>query len=210
MQIRRLTGSPLFLLVILLIMMFVFTAFSPAERSLGSNVRVVYLHGVWVWTALAAYTLAAIVGLIGLLLRHKGLHLWSRALGRTGLVFWVTYLPLSMWAMQTNWNGLFLQEPRWNLAIVFAVGSLILQIGLTLMDNPTCASAANLVYWLVLVMALQMTEEVMHPASPIFNSDSTRIQVYFVGLLGLSLLLAWQVFRWWYQRDLQKLSSVNA
>jgi hypothetical protein len=142
-------------------------------------------------------------------LRRKELHLWSRALGRTGLVFWITYLPLSMWAMQTNWNGLFLQEPHWKLAIVFAVGGLVLQVGLTLIENPTWASGFNLIYWLVLLMALQVTEEVMHPASPVFNSDSTRIQVFFLGLLGISLLLAWQVFRWWYQHDLLKLQLID-
>lgn len=209
MQIRRLIVSPLFLLGVLVILLALLTMVGPAERSLGSNVRVVYLHGVWVWTALVAFTLAALVGLVGLLLRRKELHLWSRALGRTGLVFWITYLPLSMWAMQTNWNGLFLQEPRWKLAIVFAVGGLVLQVGLTLIENPTWASGFNLIYWLVLLMALQVTEEVMHPASPVFNSDSTRIQVFFLGLLGISLLLAWQVFRWWYQRDLLKLQLTD-
>lgn len=209
MQIRRLLVSPLFLLVALIVLLAFFTLIGPAERSLGSNVRVVYLHGVWVWTALATFTLAALVGLLGLLMRRKELHLWSRALGRTGLVFWITYLPLSMWAMQTNWNGLFLQEPRWKLAIVFAVGGLFLQVGLTLIENPAWASGFNFVYWLVLLMALQVTEEVMHPASPVFNSDSTRIQVFFVGLLGISLLLAWQVFRWWYQRDLLKFQPID-
>jgi len=34
---------------------------------------------------------------------------------------------------------------------------------------------------------------VMHPSSPIFSSDSWRIQVYFLGLLALVLLFVGQV-----------------
>jgi hypothetical protein len=164
-------------------------------------VRVVYLHGAWVWAAMITILAAAMVGLVGLIARHKGVQYWSRALGRTGLVFWITYLPLSMWAMQTNCNGLFLAEPRWRVAIVFAVGGLVLQIGITLLENPAWASALNLAYALILMYVLQTTDQVMHPGSPIFGSGAWRIQVYFVVLLVLTLLAAWQVARWWRSLD---------
>ena len=85
---------------------------SPPERSLGASVRIVYLHGAWVWTALAAFAAASLTGILGLVTRRESWQRWSLALGRTGLLFWITYLPLSMWAAQANWNGLFLAEPR--------------------------------------------------------------------------------------------------
>ncbi len=169
------------------------TALGPAEKSLGTNVRVVYLHGVWVWTALITFLAAALAGLAGLLRRRASLHRWSRALGRAGLLFWVTYLPISVWAMQTNWNGLFLAEPRWRLAAVFATGGLLLQIGLTLIEDPAWASAANLFYFIALGLALNSTADVMHPPSPILDSEAVGIQLFFFGLLGLTLLAAWQV-----------------
>ena len=177
------------------------TLLGPAERSLGPNVRVVYLHGAWVWTGLAAFLAAAVVGLAGLILRRESLHRWSRALGRTGLIFWVTYLPISMWAMRTNWNGLFLAEPRWRVAMVFAIGGLLLQLGLSLIENPAWASAANLAYFLALFMALRTTENVMHPSSPIWSSDAWRIQIFFGGLLLLTLLAAAQLALWVYRLD---------
>jgi hypothetical protein len=177
------------------------TFIGPAEKSLGNNVRVVYLHGAWVWTGMIAFLAAAAVGLGGLILRREALHRWSRALGRTGLIFWVTYLPISMWAMQTNWNGLFLSEPRWRVALVFAIGGLLLQIGITLVEEPAWASAANLVYCLALFLALRSTENVMHPPSPILNSDAWRIQLYFAGLLLLTVLAAAQLALWIYRAD---------
>ena len=190
--------SPLFWFVLNLLAIIVVTALGPAEKSLGTNVRVVYLHGAWVWAALICIFAAAVLGLVGLLSRREAAHYWSLALGRTGLIFWITYLPLSLWAMQTNWNGLFLSEPRWRVAIIFAIGGLVLQIGITLLENPAWASALNVVFVVILVYVLQTTDQVMHPGSPIFGSGAWRIQAYFLLLLVLTLLAAGQLARLLY------------
>lgn len=193
--------SPLLWFGVALAVVAGFSLLGPAERSLGANVRVVYLHGAWVWAALACFLTAALVGLVGLILQRSQWQRWSRALGRTGLFFWITYLPISMWAMQTNWNGLFLAEPRWRLALVFAVGGLLLQIGVTLLENPAWAAAANVAYFLTLILALVNTENVMHPPSPILNSDADSIQLFFGGLLLLVLLAAGLLARWVFQLE---------
>jgi len=179
----------------------VLTTFGPAEHSLGTHIRIVYLHGAWVWASLAAFLAAGIFGGLGLLTQRKSLHRWSGAFGRTGLIFWITYLPLSMWAMQSNWNGLFLAEPRWRLALIFAISGILLQVGLSLADKPSLTSGLNLSYIIALMLALQRTPNVMHPASPILNSDAWRIQFYFFGLVLLTLLAVWQMARWWYKRE---------
>ncbi len=199
--------SPFLWFGVTLLAIIVVTTLGPAEKSLGTNVRVVYLHGAWVWTALICMMAAALVGLVGLLTRRQNIHYWSRALGRTGLVFWITYLPLSLWAMQTNWNGLFLSEPRWRVAIIFTIGGLAIQLGITLLENPAWASALNLVYAVILIYVLGTTEQVMHPGSPIFSSGSGRIQIYFITLVLLTLLAAWQLIRIW--RKVESKSEVQ-
>lgn len=199
--------SPFLWFGVTLLAIIVVTTLGPAEKSLGTNVRVVYLHGAWVWTALICMMAAALVGLVGLLTRRQNTHYWSRALGRTGLVFWITYLPLSLWAMQTNWNGLFLSEPRWRVAIIFTIGGLAIQLGITLLENPAWASALNLVYAVILIYVLGTTEQVMHPGSPIFSSGSGRIQIYFITLVLLTLLAAWQLIRIW--RKVESKSEVQ-
>ncbi len=55
----------------------VITAIGPAEKTLGTNVRVVYLHGAWVWAALCAFFGAGAAGAIGLITRRKSIHKWS-------------------------------------------------------------------------------------------------------------------------------------
>ncbi|MFN2151605.1 MAG: hypothetical protein ACK2T5_08420 [Anaerolineales bacterium] len=193
-----------------LLLSFIVVAFialtSPAEATLGVNARVVYLHGAWVWTALAAFLAAGGVGLIALLLRRENLHHWSRALGRTGLVFWITYLPLSLWAMQTNWNGLFLSEPRWRLAMIFSITGLLLQLGLCFLPA-IWASASNFVFVITLLAVLQATENVMHPPGPMIESEFGRIQIYFIMLIGLLLFAAWQVTRIFWKFESDKIQA---
>ncbi len=175
--------------------------FGPAEKSLGSNVRIVYLHGAWVWTALAAMVAAGLTGLLGLRRGWRVLSDWSLAFGRTGLLFWLTYLPLSLWAMEANWNGLFLSEPRWSLALAFAISGIALQIGLALLNNPLWTGLANTGYVAALLWLLGGVENVMHPRSPILDSQAVWIQIFFGLLLISTLLLGWQItlllFRKW-------------
>ena len=194
--------SPPFLLLVILGVMALVTLSGPAEKVLGANVRIVYLHGAWVWAALATFLAAAGCGLAGLALRREALHTWSRALGRTGLLFWISYLPISMWAMQTSWNGLYLAEPRWRLALIFAISGFLLQIGLTLLGNLAWTSVANVLFIVTLFLALANIENVMHPASPIYNSEAIRIQLFFSSLVLLCILAAWQVARWWRRASL--------
>ncbi len=189
-----------FLGVVLLIALL--ALFGPEEKSLGANVRVVYLHGAWVLTAELAFIAAAAAGTLGLVLRRAAFHRWSASLGRTGLVFWLTYLPLSLWAMQTNWNGLFLAEPRFRLALTFAIVGLLLQMGLWLLDTPWLTSLANIGFILALRYVFAHAQNVMHPPpSPIFKSGLWQIIAFFLALNALTLLAAWFINAWWLAWD---------
>jgi hypothetical protein len=193
--------SPFIWFIIILLFIAAFTFFGPEEKSLGDNVRLVYLHGAWVLTAEFVIVVAAIVGLVGLLTQRESAHRWSQALGRVGIVFWVTYLPLSLWAMQANWNGLFLSEPRFRVAVIFAVAGVLLQIGLALIARLPWTSLANMAYAVSLNFVLARTGNVLHPPpSPIFNSGNLKIEVFFIVLILLTLLAAWQLTRWWMKR----------
>src|SRR5512134_2309511 len=184
--------SPLTLFFSSIIVIALLALFGPEEKSLGASVRIVYLHGAWVLTAEAAFLVAGLTGLVALLTRAERWHRWSAALGRTGILFWVTYLPLSLWAMQSNWNGLFLSEPRFRLAAIFAVTGVLLQAGLWLINTDWITSLANLLFIVVLRVVFATAENVMHPPpSPIFNSGNYVIIGFFLGLVFLSLVAAY-------------------
>ena len=186
--------SPLLWLILSFLAVAAITLVSPPETTLGPNVRIVYLHGAWVWAALTMFIAAAVVGLIALILRRAPLHHWSRALGRTGLLFWITYLPLSLWAMQANWNGLFLSEPRWRFAMVFSITGILLQLGLSFLPV-SWTSMGNIAYVIALFGVMRATENVMHPPGPMVESDFGRIQLFFGALTALLIFAAFQVAR---------------
>jgi hypothetical protein len=195
-------NSPLLWFILVLLVTAGLTALGPQDQSLGNNVRIVYLHGAWVLTAETALGLSAAAGLLGILFRREKLHRWSAALGATGLFFWVTSLPLSLWAMQANWNGLFLVEPRFRVAVIFSVAGVLLQLGLTLLARPLFTSLFNVLFYTGLRIALSRAAYVMHPPpSPIFSSGILSLQVFFVVVLLLTLTAAWFMTRWWLQRQ---------
>lgn len=173
--------------VTLILLAFV-TALAPLEKTLGERARLVYFHGAWVWAGKVAFGAAALTGLAGLLKRSTVLHKISLSLGRTGMVFWLTYLPLSLYVQVVNWGGIFWDEPRWRVPLMFGVIGLLLQIGLALINDLRLSSAANLVFGAALWWMLNSIQNVLHPDSPILLSDSWRIQFFFAVLLVLSLI----------------------
>ena len=188
--------SSITLFSITVIVIALLAIFGPEEKSLGANVRIVYLHGAWVLAAELAFVAAGLAGLIALITRHSAFHRWSAALGRTGIFFWITYLPLSLWAMQSNWNGLFLAEPRFRLAVIFAVTGVLLQLGLWLVNTDWITSAASLIFIIVLRVIFSTAENIMHPPpSPIFNSGNFVIIGFFLALIALTLLAAYFLTR---------------
>ncbi len=192
--------SPLLFFFGIVIIIAIATFLGPEEKALGSNVRIVYLHGAWVLTAEVAFILAGLIGALALIAhfipaqapREGTFYRWGEALGRTGIVFWVSYLPLSLWAMQSNWNGLFLAEPRFRLALTFAVVGVLLQLGLWIISNNLLTSAANLAFIIILRVIFATASNIMHPPpSPIFNSGNYTIITFFVALNLLTWLAAY-------------------
>lgn len=188
--------SPLNLFFITIIVMALLSLFGPEEKSLGAGVRVVYLHGALVLTAELAFISAGIAGLLGLITRRDMFYSWSAALGRTGIVFWIIYLPVSLWAMEANWNGLFLSEPRFRYAVIFAVTGILLQVGLWLINKGWVTSLANLIFIITLLAVFAAAENVMHPGpSPIFSSGNFAIIGFFLAMIFLSMLAAYFMTR---------------
>jgi hypothetical protein len=131
---------PALLLLLVLLAMILLALVAPAERSLGSSMRVIYIHGAWIWAAIIGFGASALTGLIGLAARLTRAHHVSLALGRAATLAWITSLPLSLWAMRASWNGLLLEEPRWRLGVQFAVVTLLVQGALLAFGKPALAS----------------------------------------------------------------------
>ncbi len=174
------------------------TWLAPLERTLGERARLVYYHGAWVWAGKIAFAAAAITGLVGLLKRGTTWQRYSQALGHTGMVFWLTYLPLSLYVQQVNWGGIFWDEPRWRIPFMFGVAGLLLQIGLALIADLRITALANILFGAALWWFLGSIQNVLHPDSPIFQSDAVNIQIFFAVLLVLSIVFGALLARLFY------------
>jgi hypothetical protein len=196
----------LWFFIISLLLLCLLILFAPLEKTLGANARIVYLHGALVWVAILMFMLAGLAGLYGLVVRREPIHLWSRAIGHTALFLWLIFLPMSLYVMQATWNGLFLDEPRFFIPLNFAIIGVLLQIGLLFLP-PLWTSATNLLFAVALMVSLSQAQPVLHPVSPIFNSDALGIQIYFSGIFLLLLIVAVQWTHLW--RDLLEKSFIK-
>jgi hypothetical protein len=186
-------SSPLVSFALLLGLVFLLSALGAPERSLGRNARWVNLHGAWIWTALFGFTLAGALGAVGLAAQRKRLQGWSCSSGLSAILFWLTYLPISLWTMEMNWNGLFLEEPLWQIGIDFAIVGLLFQLAGLITQSQALASGLNAVFLIALGFSLTRAEQVMHAPSPISSSGSTLIRGFLALMLPICLLAGWQL-----------------
>jgi hypothetical protein len=183
-------------LVGLAVIVLVLALAAPRDATLRDASSVVYLHGALVWTAILALTAAGVVGLAGLVLGWDLLHAWSGALARTGTLFWVIYLPFSMWASQVTWNGIPLGDPRFRTAFQVLVLAGGFQIAAALWGGKNrLSSGLNAILAVVLWVLTLTTQDIMHPQNPMRSSAAT-IQFFFALLVGGCGLAALQVARW--------------
>ena len=197
----KIKNSPSLSFLLTLMAIGFMTLFGPEEATLGPSVRLVYLHGAWVMTAEVLFILSALSGLIALITHKEIFHRWSAALGKSGVFYWITYLPLSLFAMQANWNGLFLAAPRFRFALTFAIVGLLLQIGLWMINLDWVTATANILFIVALRFTFANAENVMHPPpSPIFKSGNWAIIGFFVGVNLLAWVSAYFVTRFFLRR----------
>ena len=179
------------------------TILVPAEQTLGTNLSLIILHGAWVWAGLITFAAASLSAMYAFLSQKSWAHLLSQSLAKTGMFFWLTYLPMSLLVMQLNWGGLFFDEPRWRIPFSFAVVGILGQTGLALIDRKNLSAAFNLVFAPALWYSLSASETILHPESPISQSQSGRIPVFFAILLTLALVFGAQMAAWWMNRSLR-------
>ena len=184
------------LLLGLIVLIVVVTLLGPAEKTLGKIARIIYIHGALVWVSILTFAAAAVLGLLALVTRRETLHRWCRAAGRTALLFWAGYLPLSMWAARAAWGRVFLQDPSFQRAFRVLAVAIIVQVIIWLRPRPNwVGSALNILPFAFLLFQQASANQLMHPDSPIRNAESNLIQIYFYFLTGLCILLAWLMGR---------------
>ena len=189
------------LLAVLLILL-------PPERTLGSIIKAVYLHGALVQAGLVVFTAGGLLGLACLIWKKEALYRWCLAVQKTGVIVWVVYALSSMLATYLAWGvAIAWGEPRVQASAKIlgaGIGFLILTLWV---DNRWFAVLANVAMAVLAWVLTQGAMAVRHPLDPIGSSESVLFKVFFLAILAVVLAMAVQVARWLRQPPLERKRS---
>lgn len=169
---------------------------APEERTLGAGIRAVYVHVSLIWTGLAGLVVAGLMGLALLITGQPRLAAWLPTVGWVGFAFYAAGVAMSAVASKVNWGNIFWQEPRMMVALNnLALTLLVLALNVWL-PWPRLRGLLHAVLPLAIVWSTRRAPLVLHPQNPIFSSEAVGIQAAFLGLFGLTAVIAaWIVWR---------------
>lgn len=166
------------------------------EATLGTGIRSVYIHVSLIWTGIAGFILAGLIGLVVLVLGNEKLARLMQTLGWIAFGFYVAGVAMSAIASAENWGSVFWQEPRMLAAFNSLAIAAILLVAISLAPWTRVRGGLQVAIPVVVAWITYTAPLVLHPANPIFSSESTTIQLVFVSLFLLFAAIAgWIVWR---------------
>ncbi|MBX3054748.1 MAG: hypothetical protein KF753_24970 [Caldilineaceae bacterium] len=163
---------------------------APAEKMLGTGMRSVYLHVGLIWTGIAGFTVAGLLGLLVLWRDDARLDGWAQTVGWVACGFFAAGFLSSMLASSINWGGVFLAEPRNASALMVLSVALIVQIWGSWPVWSRLKGLMRVVLVAIFTWSNLTTPLVLHPRDPIRTSTSLMIQYTFLGIFVLFSLAA--------------------
>ena len=166
----------------------------PADKTLGSATRWVFVHGAVTWTGILSSLGAGAMALWLLLSREQvpggfriGSALWR--LVSIALLLWAASLGLGFPVMKMSWGGVLWNEPRLLMSMEIVFLLLVAWVVGLVVENRRVLAFAALAAAVAMVVLLLMTSGAFHPDNPIFGSGSPRFIISFVSLLAGMLAL---------------------
>ena len=94
-------------LVVVLLIAWVAALNAPSEQSLGTGIRLVYIHVGLIWVGLLGITVAGLCGLVALAFASPWSERWLGPLAWVGLGMFIAGFLFSMPAASVNWGAIF-------------------------------------------------------------------------------------------------------
>ncbi len=221
MEIVRKRALPL-LAGVLLVLLVVWVILAPSESRLGDLIKLVFVHGALVWSGLLAFTLAGVMGLVSLAIRHllgalapavqRHAPVWYRgteAASLAALVVWVVTAISSMAVTGLTWGQLIAwNEPRVKATGLILLAALLLFIVARLVANHDFTAIVSVPMGIVPWFLVRQAGVIRHPVDPIGGSESTAIQLFYGLILLTTVGLALVLIAWlWVGAELKAVSQ---
>jgi hypothetical protein len=170
---------------------------SPAEQTLGQAVKLVYLHGALVRTAMVLFAVSLPVNLGALVGGRSGWLAWGKALAWAAIATWLAHTFFSMVTTYAAW-GVFIAwfEPRTRFSFTLAAVSLVVAVVAYLVEHSRFSALA---FVLLSGLALGLASRlgvVQHPLDPIGSSPSHAIRAFYAAIIVVSLAMGGLVALW--------------
>ncbi len=166
-----------FLLLALTFLLMLLLYFSPAEETLGSNVKLIYFHASIAQSGIIFFILAGILALFSL--KKMSFFSWSKAFELMAFTLWIVQSLLGALIMKLVWGGFLWSEPKVKTSLIILFGVLVLAIFSEFFREPKFLSIAYVVMSITVLVALATTKDVFHPKNAIGSSPSLELKVFF-------------------------------
>lgn len=179
----------IFIIVLILLLL-------PDEKTLGSTIKIIYIHVALVQSSLIAYGAAGIFGLIGFFKNDERIFQWEASLQKTAILFWLLYYLTSMIATYMTW-GIWVEwtEPRVHIAFRVIAVSLILLVLSIWIARRIFIHIANVLMAVYVIYSTKAAINIRHPGNPIGDSDSFVYKLALYAIFILTIFIMVQVNR---------------
>ncbi|MHB1341467.1 MAG: hypothetical protein ACYC77_04700 [Coriobacteriia bacterium] len=156
---------------------------TPPDQKLGTMVRFVMFHGASTWVNMATFTIAGVLGLLGLV-GVTALRPWGVAFRRVSLPLWCVNAVLGILSMQLIWGGILWDEPRLGMTFGVLAGALLIFAVQLIFDSPKVPAALDALLAGTLWTLVIVLPNLFHPDSPVFSSGNATFIGAFLGMVG--------------------------
>jgi len=160
---------------------------APAERTLGTGIRAVYVHVALTVTGVLGFLAGAVLGVVALVSRLPVATRWLLPVGRVALGFFAAGTVTSMVAARVNWGGLFLDEPLMRSSLLVLLASIVVHTLMSWTRSQRLLGLLGIVPAAAISWALLATPAVLHPGAWVVPDSAAQIQWTFAALTVLCL-----------------------
>lgn len=175
--------------------------FAPAEQTLGQAIKLVYLHGALVRTAMVIFAISLPINLVALVRGQGNWTAWGKGLTWGSVAIWLAHTLFSMITTYITWGiAIAWFEPRTRFTFGIAGVGVVFIVAAHLVNNARFSSLASVILSGLVLSTLPRLDFIQHPLDPIGTSPSSTIRAFYAAILLVTLTLGGLVVTWFWAR----------